>query len=125
MTAQDVLKRYLDEGLPEFDGLPLTQINQPGRFGNSPLHVACTRGSEEEVSALLAGGAAVNALGELENRPLHDAIGQGHTQVARLLLQAGADREAINAFGDSPRSLAEKLGHTAIIRLIDGCNGDL
>jgi hypothetical protein len=75
MTAADVLKRYMEEDLPEFCELVLEHVNQPGNFGNLPIHVAAVRGLPEELDALIAGGADVNAAGELGNRPLHEAIG--------------------------------------------------
>jgi ankyrin repeat protein len=66
----------MEEDLPEFCELVLEHVNQPGNFGNLPIHVAAVRGLPEELDALIAGGADVNAAGELGNRPLHEAIGQ-------------------------------------------------
>jgi hypothetical protein len=48
MRAKDVLKRYIDEDLPEFVERTWTDVNQRGNFGNTPLHVACTRGELKE-----------------------------------------------------------------------------
>lgn len=48
MIARDVLKRYEGEALPEFLDIELKDVNQSGNFGNTPLHVACSRGDMEE-----------------------------------------------------------------------------
>jgi ankyrin repeat protein len=119
ITAQDVLKRYVEEALPEFLELELNDVNQRGRFENCPLHVASVRGDLEEVAALLAAGADVNSIGELNNCPIHEAILQGHPSVVALLIQAGADLDVVNDFGDSPRSLAKKVANPDILRLIE------
>jgi uncharacterized protein len=73
LTAADVLRRYKDEDLPAFSEVPLRDVNQVGNFGERPLHVASTRGSIEEIAALIEGGAEINAPGELGNTPLHEA----------------------------------------------------
>jgi uncharacterized protein len=63
-TASDILRRYRDEELPEFCDRELIDVNQRGLFGSYPIHVAATRGSIEEIVALIEGGADVNAVGE-------------------------------------------------------------
>ncbi len=118
LTAQDVLRRYLDEELPDFVDRPLTDVNMVGRFGSTPLHVAAVRGDAEEIRALIEGGADVNAEGELRNRPIHDAIGQQNVEAVRLLLDAGARLDGINEFGKSTCGMAMESGNQAIIDLI-------
>jgi uncharacterized protein len=119
LTATGVLKRYKDEDLPEFCELVLVDINQPGNFGNLPIHVAAVRGSIEELEALIAAGANVNAAGELGNRPLHDAVGQGHDAAVEVLVNAGARIDALNDDGKSPRDIAQALGRSGIMGLLD------
>lgn len=63
LTAKDVLRRYLDEGLAEFVGLPLDDVRQRGNFGDCPIHVAAVRGDVDELTALIEGGSDVNARG--------------------------------------------------------------
>jgi len=82
--------------------------------------VAAVRGSIEELEALIAGGANVNAAGELGNRPLHEAVGQGHRRAIEILLNAGATADAKNDEGKTPRDVAELLGLSAILSLLDG-----
>jgi len=102
MNPQDILQRYKDEELPEYIGLDLVDVNQPGGFGNRPLNIACTRGSIEEVQALLDGGADPNLPGEDGCSPLHDAIGQGHARIVELLLRAGARTDIADSEGKTP-----------------------
>ena len=120
LTAAEVLKRYKDEDLPEFCEVALEHVNQPGNFGNSPLHVASVRGSIEELEALIAGGANVNGAGEHGNAPLHEAVGQGHTAAVEVLLNAGARINLTNSEGKTPRDIAEMLGFSAILKILDG-----
>jgi ankyrin repeat protein len=120
LTAADVLRRYKDEELPEFCELVLQHVNQPGNFGNLPIHVASVRGNIEEMEALIAGGADVNAAGELGNRPLHEAVGQRHKAAVELLLSAGADANAANNDGRNALEVAEILGFQDIVSLIKG-----
>lgn len=118
MTASDVLKMYMDEDLPEFSEIELRGVNQIGNFGNSPIHVACVRGSVVEVQALLDGGANFNAVGELRNTPLHEAVGQGHIEVVQLLLRAGVAPLELNEFGQTALDIAMMKGRDDIADLI-------
>lgn len=119
LSAKDVIQRYKDENMPEFVGLELTDVNQKGGFGNTPLNVASTRGDVEEVDALLDGGANPNIQGEHGCTPLHDAVGQGHIEVVRRLLQRGASSLILNDAGVTPRGRAAQNGLKDIIDLFD------
>lgn len=120
LTAHDVLRRYNDERMPEFADIELTGVNQTGRFGNTPLDIAATRGNIEEVRALLEGGADPNARCEHGVTALHDAVGLGHLEIAKLLLSNGAKPDARAEFGGTPREWAERKGFTDIVALLDG-----
>ena len=119
MHATEVLQRYIDEDFPEFVGLPLTDVNQRGNFGNTPLHLACTRGNLEEVEALLAGGARLDTNGERGDTPLHDAALQGHVSVVKRLLTAGASPNVINDNGRTPRDFALSVKNRDVVAAID------
>ncbi|MEM7222117.1 MAG: ankyrin repeat domain-containing protein [Pseudomonadota bacterium] len=119
LTAQDVLRRYEDEDLPDFLEMRFTDVNQVGLFGNTPLEVAAVRGDLEEIDALLAAGADHNARCELGCTPLHGAAGQGHAEAVTRLLRAGASTDLLNEFGDIPRETALRGGKADVVAAID------
>ena len=119
MRAEEVLRLYKNEDLPEFVEILLTDVNQHGNFGNTPLHVASVRGNSDEVEALLAADADVNASGELGNTPLHDAAGQGHVEIVKQLLQRGATTKAVNADGKTAREVASLMQRHDVVEAID------
>lgn len=120
LTAQDVLRRYKDERLPEFAAIDLTDVNQKGRFGNTPLDIAAARGKVDEVRALLEGGADPNVRCEHGVTALHDAVGQGHLEIVALLLQNGANPDIRAEFGGTPQEWAERAGFSKIVALLVG-----
>ena len=119
LTAQDVLARYLEEELPDFADMPSLGINQHGRFESCPLHIAATRGSAEEVQALLQGGADVRAIGDMGNLALHDAIDAASLPCIQLLLEAGSPLDVRNEFDQTPLALGLASDDEAIRRLFE------
>lgn len=119
MNAKEVLKRYVDEDLPEFIDVDLEDVNQRGNFGNTPLHVACVRGKLDEIEALLVAGADINIRGELDNTCLHDAAGQGYIAVVKKLLEYGALVDAINSFGDTAKDIALHMNYQDIAAVLE------
>jgi ankyrin repeat protein len=108
-TAAQVLRKYTEDDLPDFLGSPIEDVNQVGANGDRPIHIACIRGSLEDVDALVEGGADVNVAGDLGYTPLHHAAGDGHLEIVRVLLSHGADVNAKNEFGQTPIDLAKDL----------------
>jgi ankyrin repeat protein len=118
LTAADVLKRYIDDGLPEFLDVPLEHVNQRGHFGNYPISVAAVRGDLDELNALLDAGANVNAIGERGNTPLHEAVGQNHLETVKTLLSRGAVTEIRNRDGKTALDVARILDHKEVAALL-------
>jgi len=118
LTAEEVLSRYRDEELPEFVGLALSDVNQIGNFGDSPLKGAAVRGSLEEVLALLDGGAELNTRGEHGFTALHHAASQGHLDVVRVLLDRGATLTVLNDWGQTPLDVAKLSERVSIAALL-------
>ena len=118
LTAGEVLRRYKDEELPEFSEIPLNDVNQVGNFGDQPIHVACIRGSLDEIAALIHGGADVDATGERGDTPLHHAVGQGHIAVVKALLEYGASRNKRNDLAMTALDLAKLNGRNDIAELL-------
>lgn len=118
LNADDVLKRYHEEDLPEFSGVDLISVEQTGNFGNKPIHVACIRGDMDEINALVDGGADIHALGEFGNTVLHEAVGQNNVEVVRKLLCLGMDLTVKNDFGDTALDIAANNNQQNIIELL-------
>jgi ankyrin repeat protein len=119
MQVTEILQRYVDERYPDFIDVVLTDVNQHGAFGNTPLHIASMRGALNEIETLLAAGAKADAEGEMGDRPLHNAAMRGHGPVVKRLLEAGASPEVKDDHGFTPRSLAVSLGHHDVVAIID------
>jgi uncharacterized protein len=115
-SLRDVLASVADS--VEYDGIELTDVNQLGGFGNTPLKVACVRGDLEAVRVLLAAGAEVNAIVEDECTALHYAAGFGHVEVAQILLDHGARTDVRNRFGRTPVEDARLSGKTDVVTLL-------
>ena len=118
-TAVEVLRRYKEELLQEFVERPLENVSDVGNSGNCPIHIAATRGSLEELRALIEGGADVNAVGEHGHTPLHEAVRQGHLEASRLLLVSGARLADKNAWGDTALAIAKRYKRGDLIALLE------
>lgn len=118
LSADEVLRRYREEDLPEFSGIDLLSVEQTGNFGNRPIHVACIRGDMDEIKALIDGGADIHALGELGNTSLHEAVGQNNFEIVKLVLCLGVDLTVKNDFGDTALDIAINNNRQDIIELL-------
>lgn len=72
--------------------------------GSAPLHCAAKQGRVRVVEALVASGAAVDAVhNSCGSTPLHLAAELGHTEVLKVLLQHGAAVDAVrSSYGSTP-----------------------
>lgn len=112
LNIKDLLSDY--QGLPEYVGTHLIDVNQLSLFGDRPIHVAATRNAIEEMEMLLAHGAEMDATGEHGYTALHNAVEQGHLEAVAWLIERGANRNLRNDDGLTPSTLAFVLGHDAI-----------
>ncbi len=98
-------------------------MNQSGR---TPLHAAAIAGDEATVSALLAGGAAVDAGDDQGFTPLHFAAQQHALAVATALLAAGASVDSVNAVGNTPLFVAvfNSKGRGEMVKLLRARGAD-
>jgi ankyrin repeat protein len=119
LTAAQVLKKYTEDDLPLFLGRPIEDVNQVAADGDRPIHVACVRGSLEDVIALVEAGAEVNAVGDLGYTPLHFAASLGLAEIAEALLSHKADLNAKNEFGETPLDVAKVAGQSRIVEMLE------
>jgi ankyrin repeat protein len=112
------LEKFFDEirDLPEYVGLgeAFAGPSTRGLFGDTPLHVAATRGDARIIALLLDAGAEIDARGEYGHTPLHEAVGQGHIEAAKLLLSRGADTGVRNDWGQTAKEKAQIGGKREI-----------
>lgn len=88
-SLSEILRDYQE--LPEYEGIQLVSVNQKGRMGDTPLHVAIWRESMEEITVLLANGADPNIPGEKQIRSLEAAVEYiKNKEIAALLIRHGA-----------------------------------
>ena len=84
-------------------------------YGNSPLHWAATPAT---VTALLLGGANLEASGKRGERPLHIAVSQGSKAVVEALLAAGANVNARKNIGSTPLHQAAASLRLDVVELL-------
>jgi len=88
-TLSEILEEY-QQGL-QFEEIRLVSVNQKGRMGDTPLHIALWQRSVEDIKVLLANGADPNIPGEKGIRPLEIAVEYiQNKEIADLLIQHGA-----------------------------------
>ncbi|CAK9040004.1 unnamed protein product [Durusdinium trenchii] len=87
-----------------------------GQCGTA-LHYAAERGHVAAVKALLAAGAAVNAVMNSGDTPLHKAASGDHLEVARALVAHGASPDVKDLNGFTPAALAPRK--TAVAEFLE------
>lgn len=99
-----ILKKY--ETHPQFLGDTILSPNQCGDFGDTPLHLASSRGDVGDIEELVAAGAKINMPGDMGNTPLHQAAMMGRVSAVEILLRLGADFNARNEDNQTPLEVA-------------------
>jgi ankyrin repeat protein len=102
-------------------------VNQRGKYGTTPLHVAAgPSGSAEIVEILIAHGAKIESV-FAGRTPLHVATTFAKFEIAELLLANGADVNAQESFGLTPLHRAAIWPRKDLIELLlkNGANVDM
>ena len=85
--------------------------------GNTPLHIAASRGHQQTVRDLLASHKyEVNCMDSKHRTPLHLACIKGHIDIVRTLLcEFGADVNSRDSQDETPLHVAALGGHTDVV----------
>ncbi|HEY9301636.1 MAG TPA: ankyrin repeat domain-containing protein [Phormidium sp.] len=102
----------------EVAALLMLDINAIDQSGNTPLHLAVDRGSQDIAELLIANGARVNARNANGQTPLYRAIAIGHNEIAALLINNGTDVNNIDGSGTTPLHKAAHYGTVKILKLL-------
>jgi hypothetical protein len=100
-------------------------VNAEDPSGNTPLHLAVSRGHNSIVELLIARGADVKARNYTLDTPLHCAARDGYTDLAALLVAKGADVSARSGSGATPLFLAATHGHKGMVEFLIGRGSDV
>jgi uncharacterized protein len=111
-SLDEVLHRLCD-GLADFANCSPLKVESVGASGETPLHVAVSRGDLPAAEVLLQNGADVNGSGENTETPLHVAIRQRNPAAVQLLLQHGARLDLRSEFGRTPPEEAARCVNEA------------
>lgn len=103
---------------PVFEDADLTDPNQRGLSGDTLLHLVALLGTAEEIDALIASAAYINAIGGMGQTPLHYAAMNGQGEVVKKLLVLGADFTIRNEFGKIPADTAVTYGFAEIAQIL-------
>ncbi|XP_012930891.2 ankyrin repeat domain-containing protein 35 [Heterocephalus glaber] len=86
--------------------------------GQSPFHLAASKGLTECLSVLLANGADINSKNEDGSTALHLATISCQPQCVKILLQHGANEDAVDAENRSPLHWAASSGCASSVLLL-------
>jgi ankyrin repeat protein len=104
-TLKEIFKDY--EHASDFFGIRLRSVNQEGRYGATPIHIAVIRRDIEDAKCLLAAGADPNHPDLYGWTPLHFAALDDDAELVELLLKAGAKPDVANVDGERPVDMAK------------------
>jgi ankyrin repeat protein len=117
---------FVDNETYELLGLPHLDINGKNKSGRTPLMVACSRGSKQQVQFLISNGADVDARNpNYQENALSIAIIKGRVFILRCLLAAKADVEVFKEEMGTPLMEAIRHGNIEIARILLQSNADI
>jgi hypothetical protein len=93
-------------------------IDTKDRYGNEPLHYACTSNSHHILKLLLNRGANINTTSDRGCTPLHRACFWGHTECVQELLNNGVDTEIKTKAGRTPLDIAQDRRFQTVIEVL-------
>ena len=95
-----------------------TGLDDPDKYGNTPLHLSVRRRYSQVAMLLLHAGAEFDLRNCSGDTPLHLASKEGLLAVSQSLCAFGCSVELFNNEGQQPIHLAAKHGHTEVVRCL-------
>ena len=95
------------------------RVKEEGRWGDTPLFVACSRGHLEVVRLLVEKGADMDKAAGFCGTPLIMACQEGHLEIVRLLVEKGADMDKARDDGATPLGIARDKGHAEVVAFLE------
>ena len=80
-----------------------SSVDEPNRFGDTPLIDVAALGNVDVARVLLRHGANPNAKSVTQDNVLHCAVRHGKSELVRLLIEAGARTDYVTDLGETIR----------------------
>lgn len=94
-------------------------VDEPNKFGHTPLQLAAANNHAEVARELLDNGACVNQTENIcGDTPFHTAVFYGHKGVIHTLLANAACINQTNKHGNAPLVWAANIGKTYAINMV-------
>jgi ankyrin repeat protein len=100
-------------------------VNAMDENGQTPLHVAASRGSKKMVELLIEKGARTEAKNISGQTALYDAVELRKVEIVKLLLALGADSRTIMTSGNTALHAAAAKGYQDIAELLLAHDADI
>jgi ankyrin repeat protein len=123
--GQTLLHHVLDGRVDPFfnitreESFDSDSLDEPDILGRSPLHIACHKGTDSQVEALLGLGADIGRRTFHGSLPLHYAAASGGVAVCQILRDTpGINANAVDNYGNTALVYAVKRKAKGVIQLL-------
>ena len=114
----ELFSRY-EQTFTDYDGVEITDVNQPGLGEDSLLHLAAFHSDYRDVELLLKNGANVNEKGDIGLTALHCAASRNKLEIVKLLVRYGADKTIEDEFGETALDWARNAAAASVVDFLE------